>query len=59
MSKTRKNLIIQDETHKKLGEIARMTHRNLGAVVDWLVEEKHNELTRLPPPLYKITPAEK
>ncbi len=55
----RLNILVLEDTKKKLEEIAQKTHRGLGATIDWLVEEKHDELYRLPAPLYKITPSEK
>jgi hypothetical protein len=42
------NIKILPDTDVMLEEIARLTFRNKGAVIDWLISEKHAELIPSP-----------
>jgi hypothetical protein len=44
------NVNIQSETDNRLEELARLTYRTKGAVIDWLVALKFTELTAKPQP---------
>ncbi len=53
MTETQKknvNLWLQASTNEKLEEIARLTFRKKGDVIDWLINEKFTELTAQPAP---------
>lgn len=48
MTETQKikvNLQLLTQTDEKLEKIGQLTYRNKGAVIDWLVAEKFEELT--------------